>query len=611
MKHPLFSKAFAILALAGGFALPARGVSFRYASSSRIIYVDGAGTATLSDIKTALPRAPLTLVNASNAVWELHANLRVTNGATLELHGTEIGGDVNQLRLQSNNNSNFGAFVVLRADYGTIDIRNTKITSWNDAANAPDTEYSTYGRAYIHARSSLASDGTTALESTMNVINSNISYLGFNGSEAYGLVWKVLGTQSNIHDLAKVYGDIQNSRIHHNYYGVYTFGAFQATWTDNEVDHNVGYGFDPHDYSSELDIENNYVHDNGNHGIIASKHCTYLTIVSNTSTLNKGNGIMLHRSSDFADVEDNVCTKNGDAGIALFETMSSTIVNNKLTGNVRGIRLSLGSSDNLVQNNNIGSNSGYGIYFYMGSDTPEVTDGRNRDNLFTGNQVHDNVNLGIQMSDSDDNVFQENTFTNNGGGKLAIARGDGNTFIANSIPSNTAVSTTGNSSFSGTTYFEKQASTLIRVDTYSTVEFDSAEGFIFQPEEPNLATEVTTSGASLFLDRAVTGGQSLVNMRNLKVSIPSGIVDVAPTTWQTSGARTKTWLSQTSSSSLSVTYTVGDLSAGTTYRILKNNSLLGTQTADNSGTVAFSSSTNTTDAVEYTVTPIATISSTQ
>src|SRR5690606_41725332 len=62
---------------------PAEGATFRWASSSNRIYVENGGTATLSDIKGALPNAPLDLVDPVNGVWLLRASLIVEDGSTL------------------------------------------------------------------------------------------------------------------------------------------------------------------------------------------------------------------------------------------------------------------------------------------------------------------------------------------------------------------------------------------------------------------------------------------------------------------------------------------------------------------------------------------------
>src|SRR5262245_44430596 len=71
--------------------------TFRFASTSNRIYVEGGGTVTLTDIKTALPNAPLDLVDGVGLVWLLRANLVMADGCVLLLHGSAAGGDVNEL----------------------------------------------------------------------------------------------------------------------------------------------------------------------------------------------------------------------------------------------------------------------------------------------------------------------------------------------------------------------------------------------------------------------------------------------------------------------------------------------------------------------------------
>jgi len=123
------ARTFAGVFLAGIFSIaiatPAQAVSFRYSTSNNRIYVQGGGSATLTDIKAALPSAPLSEVTPG--VWYLQANLNITDGSSVVLHGRSIGGDVDELRLQSNNDSS--GFVIVTADYGTIDIDTTSIKS--------------------------------------------------------------------------------------------------------------------------------------------------------------------------------------------------------------------------------------------------------------------------------------------------------------------------------------------------------------------------------------------------------------------------------------------------------------------------------------------------
>ncbi|MEK7153377.1 MAG: right-handed parallel beta-helix repeat-containing protein, partial [Patescibacteria group bacterium] len=251
--------------------------NIRWASSSNTLYLSGPVTCTLSEIKAIRPTAPLDLVDSSNKTWYLRSNLVIEKGAKLVLHGSAIGGDVNELRLKSNNDSSATSIVWVRAQWGTIDIANTKITSWDAVANGPDTEYSAYKRAFIRVRSFLESDGLTARESRMDIRASEIAYLGYYAAESYGLVWKVSGTTAGRFDKVNVYGDVTDSHLHHNYFGMYTYGAYGMQITGNEVNNSVQYGIDPHDDSDYLTIENNNSHDNGTHGIICSQRCDHLT----------------------------------------------------------------------------------------------------------------------------------------------------------------------------------------------------------------------------------------------------------------------------------------------------------------------------------------------
>src|SRR6185436_9774963 len=142
--------AFILIQLVFGF-LPAKAVEIRWASASNRIYVTGPGAASLSQIKAAQDQAPLEQL--PNGVWHLRANLIVEEGAQLVLHGTGAGGDVDELRLQSNNSGNSNRFIFISADWGSISIQGTSISSWDDAVDGPDTESATNCRAYISVRS--------------------------------------------------------------------------------------------------------------------------------------------------------------------------------------------------------------------------------------------------------------------------------------------------------------------------------------------------------------------------------------------------------------------------------------------------------------------------
>lgn len=574
-------------------------VTYRYASSSNRIYVENGGTTTLTQIRAGTPSLPAGALTRSGNVWYLAAELRIEDGVTLQLHGSAIGGDVDELRLKSDS----GGEVNLWAEYGTIDIDSTRIRSWDASAGTVDTTYSD-GRAHIRVRSFLGSDGV-ARESRMDIVNSEISYLGYNAAESYGLVWKVIGdpgTGFSLYDKVNVYGDIFGSNIHHNYYGMYTFGHEDGQWVGNEMHHNVGYGFDPHDDSDNLLIEDNDVHDNGFHGIIASKRCNNVVIRNNRSYNNKQAGIMLHRSSDDGLIEGNQVYDNTDSGIALFASWGITVRNNTILRNGRsGVRFSMGAGQNRVESNTI-DGGGDGFEFYQGTDVPEPGDDARPDgNIVINNVVRNLDGQAISMTDSDSNTFQGNTFSAIANLALAFERSSKVKLNKNTFPTGMLADLQGDSSRRTDMDVYNTSTLKVALDDYATARFRDNNNKIFDPDEA-IYTTSSTSSSLLTLTRSNTGGTSTVVARTLQATPASGSIKVNPTAWGgTTG--TKSWNVQSASASVSVAYVVGNLRAGTAYDVRRGSTLVGTFTANSSGKIAFSHAPGSTSTVGYAVAP--------
>jgi parallel beta-helix repeat protein len=600
------------LALLAG-ALSASAVTFRWSDGKSTgkpprIYLEGTGSAMLSDVKAAVPNAPLFQI--APGVWHMRAELQVADGATLILHGSKIGGDCNELRLQSNNTSDSNAVVFISVDWGFMSIRNTKIISWDDAVGGPDTECATFHRAYIRCRSNLDPDGVTPRESRMDILDSEVSHLGCHEAEAYGLVWKVIasktnatyGPLTNLYNLVNVYGDIMRSHIHNNYFGHYSFGAYGQIMADNEVDNNIGYGFDPHDDSDNFVIENNNVHHNGTHGIIASQRCNNVTIRNNTSWANGGNGIMLHRYCDDSLIEGNRSFHNGDSGIALFDNNRTIVRNNTCLYNFNsGIRLSVGPTDNLIISNEFAYGANFGLYLYKGIDAPKPgDDGHPKRNRFLYNHVHHNSGNGIFLTTADDNEFTGNVFEANSG-PLWFINGRRNRVENNSITRDVVIRTQGNPAFLSSTVVRNQPYALVQVDAYSATSFEDSTGRIFSPEQTGIATTISPGGSSMTLTLAEINKISVVSTRNLQALPDAGVALVAVSTWNLSGDLTKRFLVQAGSSTRKITFKVGDLTPGLKYTIFKNG-VSSTATADNTGVLTYLDSTVTTGLTEYIVT---------
>ncbi|CAM9404971.1 unnamed protein product [Laminaria digitata] len=411
-------------------------VSIRYSSVSARLYLvsaDGStrgGCVTLSQIwERRRGKPPVYAVNPKNGdisdsatgTWLLTEELFVQDGITLNVHGSSAGGDADELRLLSTSDT----FISLQAHGGSLDFLSTKVFSWDTSKNTPDKDESD-GRSYISAVSEVVTDESQKCdgranqnmgEARMDIEDSEMAYLGYHGSERYGLTWKVRGycvdkSNHELFDDVNVYGNIYDSDIHHNNFGVYTYGHQQGDWRRNKMHDNSGYGFDPHDDSDFLTIHDNEVYRNGLHGIIASRRCNGVSIQGNEvydgSELSAG--IFLHRSTDDAIVKGNYVHDNGDAGMAMLESFNADVSDNIFENNFFGVRFAVGCGHNFFSKNTFSGSKKYTIYFYLGADLPEVEwSGQTQSNLFQENIIIGGIES-LTVKESDGNQFVNNAF---------------------------------------------------------------------------------------------------------------------------------------------------------------------------------------------------------
>lgn len=377
----------------------------RYASSTDNLYVEKPGECTLSDLNTLNRPDVLELVDVANGIWLLKSNLIVKNGGSLLLKGLAKGGDVNEFRMRSNPGPD--GFIRLEINYGNLTIDGVEVKSWDETTASVDTDEAD-GRPYIKARSFKDNVTGQINESRVDIIDSDLGYLGYENNESYGLSLKVKAKRDEqyLFDEIDIYGSIINSRSHHNHMGYYSWGAYGVEIRDSEFDNNSVYGIDPHDHSDALIIDNNYIHDNGSHGIICSTDCKDL-VITNNFVENSRHGIMLHNNVTDSLVEGNTLRGNREVGIALYFSHNNIVRNNDSRFNEDGIRLSAGSSNNLVENNTVSDNIRYSFYQYGGDSLPPETDGRNDGNTFSGNTILEDTK-GIKFLDSDNTLFENN-----------------------------------------------------------------------------------------------------------------------------------------------------------------------------------------------------------
>jgi parallel beta-helix repeat protein len=562
-----------------------------------VLHLEGCGqTFTLSDIAAAgVGTDKLELVDPANKLWLLKVKLKVEEGATLRVTGG-AGGDASWLRLRSDSAS----AIWLRAENGNLLFQDTKVTSWDPARGAPDTDLAVAadgsgGRAYIAARSVLTKGRPTSAptacdinggsqepyEARMSVVNSEMSYLGYDAAESYGMVWKVYyklnpadpadapppGRQ--LYALADVFGGASGSSFHDNYFGSYTFGGYCMSWAGNSFTNNHQYGLDPHDDSDYLTISGNTFRDNGDHGLICSVECDHLVITNNQST---GNliGIMLHNNVTASLIEGNTVANNRQDGIALFDSHDNIVRHNTVSNSTSAaIRLSVGSSRNLIESNTLtglpadGLGAGYAIYTYKGSDQPTTGDGLPKQNMFRNNQLIGYKSPMAKIAEATDNLFERNS-------------------IAGPATDLAFVKATGNVVRNG----ELGKSFQIALDAGSRVRLHDTRSSVWMLSREGLSTAVDQAGATLDLTFANAGPSVTVTTLDMTVKPQTGALDVLPAAWGTDGRR---WSERSDAPNGTVARSAGGLMAGACYDVTANGTSLGVFRSNSSGRVTFSS----------------------
>jgi poly(beta-D-mannuronate) C5 epimerase len=391
------------------------------------VTVNGQGAkVTLPDIQQAVQAVTTTayFTNEGNGVWLSNANLIINGGVTLSL----TDDTVSWLKLRSNASvSNtgaltsvidYGSFVYLKTVSGTIIIKNTRVTSWDTLSNTYDTDIGN-GRSYVIAQ----------YAARMDIINSDMSYLGSSDGSSYGVVWKD-GAGPGVNQDTRVTGNILSSTFSYNLYGIYTFQASNMIFRYNKFHDNIGYGFDPHDLTHDVVVEDNESYNNGDHGFIISRGCYNFVFRRNKSY-------------------NNINTYSGKYHSG---------------GNAQGFMIDQGSSsalhafpqipshDNLLDNNQAWGNSGYGLRIQGGnmnivqnnvftSNLQGITieDINSYSNTIIANLIYSNTSSGVVIdTNAHDNMIMQNSIYENGANGVYVKYGTGNQILKNTLNRNAA-----------------------------------------------------------------------------------------------------------------------------------------------------------------------------
>lgn len=297
------------------------------------------GVMALPAIVPELARLDLLSCNAAEEC-RLAAPLIVAREATLVIDGI-------RLELEQ-------AAGALISAQGALFISDAEILGWDGERGAPaltDPEGRTF-RPWI-----------AGLETNRTVIRrSRLAHLGYFSNSTQGLAF----TDANRDPPAgRPEADIVDNRIEDLYFGFFTFGADGVRLLRNQIEASHVYGVDPHDFSRNLLIAENFVRGTrDSHGFVLS-HAVYDTVVvRNRSIGNGGAGFFVDKGSWNVTFAANEAIENGTDGIVVYESRDVRVTGNYIADNGRaGVRVRA-AADVSVLDNVIHHNAGPGIFVY-------------------------------------------------------------------------------------------------------------------------------------------------------------------------------------------------------------------------------------------------------
>jgi parallel beta-helix repeat protein len=205
------------------------------------------------------------------------------------------------------------------------------------------------------------------------IINSEFGYLGHvepgrRGFDLFG--------EGPTHDM-----EIRGSTFHDMWFAFYSNSAYNITVDGNEYYNNIRYALDPHTTTHDMTITNNWLHDNPI-GVICSDRCWNILIEGNLIEDTTNSGIFFSRNMTDSIARNNHII-NARNGILVSESPNNQIYNNRIEGASSGIR-----------------------FFNPGVPDDGVTQG-----IIAYNNVISNSENGITAARSQNNIVENNTFS--------------------------------------------------------------------------------------------------------------------------------------------------------------------------------------------------------
>ncbi|MDQ4017227.1 MAG: right-handed parallel beta-helix repeat-containing protein [Thermoproteota archaeon] len=302
-----------------------------------------------------LEQESIGVAGIANGQYILNANLEIADGMTFAM--TSAGDGLQYLKLAGEN----GIIV-----YGMILIDGVRITSWDieEEDVIQQDVNGTIRRGFVQFA---ASEGA-------QILNSEFGYLGDiepgrRGFDLFG--------EGPSHDMV-----INNSIFHNMWMAFYSNGAYNVTVDRSEYYDNIQYSLDPHTTTHDMNITNNWIHDNPI-GPICSDRCWDILIEGNLIENTETSAIFFSRNMTDSIARNNHVI-NARTGVQVSESPNNQIYNNTIEGATR---------------------EGIGLF------NPELPD----DGLTEGNLVYDNVisdsDIGIRATRSHNNIVQNTIFS--------------------------------------------------------------------------------------------------------------------------------------------------------------------------------------------------------
>jgi parallel beta-helix repeat protein len=372
-----------------------------YSGINRTVNLCG-GSADLSTIDQVINSSDI-LNNTSHKNWILNASISVENGATLFINST----DTDWLRINSTAGRTHSIVV-----HGNLIIDRTKISSWNSTSStetaSPDSVNKTTPRGYL-----LMHWGGTG---QMNITNSNINNLGFNGiKDTWGIAYYA-GSGSKL----------LNNIISSNFRGIYlTTNASNILVANNTIQNSSQHGLNLYK-AKDTKILDNKISSNTEHGIFCTRECENILIRSNHILDNGRNGIVLNEDTTNSTVKQNIVKDNNRSGVAIWNSSKNMVEGNLMQQNGLGITIAQNSSYNIINNNSISNSFSNGM----------LLDTNSTKNRIEKNLVAHSGGSGVYIKNASYNTLVRNDITEHTRNGIVLFNATRNELVSNNISGN-------------------------------------------------------------------------------------------------------------------------------------------------------------------------------